>query len=158
MNNIIKLSNGSEVTWEEFSKWSANKQRNNLHPYRHFGKRSEETVMKIKESAKLWWEDRKKFTNVIAPNRGIPHSEETKRKIGEKSRARMKGVPKTEAHREAMRDAAAKRISSNGVLVTPIGEFIFKKNAAAALGISAPTLRHRILNNQSEYYYRCLPD
>jgi hypothetical protein len=158
MNEIIKFSNGIEVTWDEFSKWSANKQRNILNPHRNFGSRSEETVKKMSESVTLWWEERKKYVKVIAPNKGIPHSEETKRKIGAKSKERMKGVPKTEAHREAMRDAAAKRISKNGVLVTPIGKFIFKNSAADALGITVATLRRRIANNKSEYYYTSAHD
>jgi hypothetical protein len=158
MNEIIKLASGKEVTWEEFSKWSSNKQHNSLNPYRNFGPRSMETVEKMRESTTLWWEERKKYVKVIAPNRGIPHSEETKRKIGLKSKERMKGVPKSEAHREAMREAAAKRISKKGVLITPIGEFIFKYSAAAALGITVATLRTRIAKNKSEYYYNYSPD
>jgi len=145
MNEIIKLSNGSEVTWDEFSKWSSNKQRNNLNPYRNFGHRSKETREKMSSSTTLWWTERKQREKIIAPNRGTPHSEETKRKIGIDAKKRLTGVPKTEAHRQAMREAASRILGINTVIVTPFGEFNDKESAAAGSGIEIATLKYRML-------------
>jgi hypothetical protein len=46
MLDKIKLANGTEVSWEEFSRWSPNKQRQNLCPSKH----STETKQKIAQA------------------------------------------------------------------------------------------------------------
>ena len=152
--DTVKLANGTVVAWDEFSKWSAKKQRNSLCPYRHFGERSIETRLKISESGKKLWALRKEIGPTIAPNRGVPHTDATKKKIGMKSKERMQGVPKTEAHRQAMREAAARRLSGQTEIVTPIGTFKDLSTAATALGITLGSLKYRLVRKREEYFYK----
>jgi len=158
MLDTVKLANGTEVAWDEFSKWSANKQRNSLCPYRNFGERSMETRLKMSESGKKLWALRKEIGPTIAPNRGVPHTDETKKKIGMKIKERMQGVPKTEAHRQAMREAAARRLSGQTEIVTPIGTFKDLSTAATALGITLGSLKYRLVQKRDEYFYKKLLD
>jgi hypothetical protein len=50
MYDMVKLPNGKTVAWDEFSKWSENKQRCNLNNKNIGSKRTEEQKLKIKNS------------------------------------------------------------------------------------------------------------
>lgn len=50
MEDVLKLPNGKEVTWDEFSKWSDNKQRCNLENKNIGSKRTEVQKLNIKNS------------------------------------------------------------------------------------------------------------
>jgi len=158
MLDTVKLANGTEVAWDEFSKWSASKQRNNLVPYRNFGERSIETRLKMSETGKNKWAIRKKNGTTLAPNHGVPHTEETKQKISIKTKERLTGVPKTDAHRQAMRESAARRRTGLSEIVTPIGTFKDLSTAATALEITLASLRYRLAKKRNEYFYKKLLD
>ena len=75
MLNKVKLANGTEVTWEEFSKWSNNKQRMNLTPTFKGKTHSEES--RKKGGAK-----------VSKANKGHIVTAETRAKISESNKGR----------------------------------------------------------------------
>jgi hypothetical protein len=75
MLNKVKLANGSEVTWEEFSKWSNNKQRMSLTPSFKGKTHSEES--RKQGGAK-----------VSQANKGRIVSDETRAKISESTKGR----------------------------------------------------------------------
>lgn len=72
MLNKVKLANGTEVNWEEFSKWSPQKQHNSLLPPRLGIPISDEERKNRSKAQKL-----RHITN--------PTSDETKQKISEKN-------------------------------------------------------------------------
>ena len=158
MLETVKLANGTEVAWDEFSKWSSNKQRNNLVPYRNFGERSMETRLKMSVTGKNKWAIRKQRGTTLASNHGVPHTEETKQKMRLKAKDRLKGVPKSEAHRQAMKEATARRLTGQTEIVTPIGIFNDLLTAATALEITLGSLKYRLIQKRDEYFYKKLLD
>lgn len=155
MKDTVTLANGKSVSFDEFLTWSHQKQSNSLMPRRNFGKRRDGFAEEQSARIKDWWDARLKNGPVIAANRGVPHSEETKRKIGLKSKERMAGVAKSDDHRLAMSEAGkAAWVRRRGwsKLVTPAGTFESVKAAAAGVGVMEPTLRKRLKQMPNQYY------
>jgi hypothetical protein len=127
MLNTVKLANGTVVTWEEFSKWSSQKQRNSLLPPSLGHKATKEESENRSKAQKL-----RHIKN--------PTSEETKQKISEKHLNKKR----TDEHKEAMRKGWEKLKASGWTskkkgeplpsqwkrIVTPNGIFPSKKALA----------------------------
>jgi hypothetical protein len=155
MTDTVTLANGKTVSLDEFLTWNFQKQSNNLMPRRTFGKRRDGFAEEQSARIKDWWDERRKNGPVIAVNRGVPHSEETKRKIGLKTKERMAGVAKSDDHRLAMSEAGkAAWVKRRGwsKLVTPAGTFESVKAAAAGVGVIEQTLRKRLRDMPGQYY------
>ena len=97
MLNKVKLANGTEVDWEEFSLWTTRKQNMNLISH----KQSEESRKKLSIAGKgkvISEETREKLRNA---NLGKIVTEETRKKISKSS----KGKVISEQTRKKLRDA-----------------------------------------------------
>jgi hypothetical protein len=112
MDDIVKLANGTEVSWDEFSKWSSHKQ----------------------------------FMNVVNPNLGFVHSEESRYKMSQSKREKI-------ANGEIFFVNGDEHILSNPIS-TPKGVFKSKRSAAEAFGVSTKRIAGWIKNpNQQDFKY-----
>jgi hypothetical protein len=148
----ITTASGKVVSLDEFLCWSAHRQNVSMFPRKNFGKRRDGFAKEQSERIKAWWDERRKHGPIAAVNRGISHSEETKHKIGLKSSERLKGVPKSEAHKAAIRKASANRKKTLKEIVTPFGNFQNAEDAAKSIGIAMSTLKRRFSVSPEKYY------
>jgi hypothetical protein len=134
MLNKVKLANGSEVTWEEFTKWSNKKQIANLQPNRKGKKHTQASLNKRKETwlskdRSLTEEHKDKLRAIkrseeFKENLRVPLTEERKsklrgRKLSEETKNKLRG-------RKLSEEILAKRKATRAVTLmwhTPNGTF-----------------------------------
>jgi len=134
MLNKVKLANGTEVTWEEFSKWSARKQNASLQPNRKGKKHTQESLDKRKET---WLSADRSLTEEHKDKlRGIKRSEEFKANLRkpktDEQKSKLRGRKLSEETKNKLRgrklseETLAKRKATRAVTLmwhTPNGTF-----------------------------------
>lgn len=159
MLNKVKLANGTEVTWEEFSKWSPQKQHNSLLPP-SLGRKATKKESENRSKAQ-------KLRHIKNPT-----SEETKQKISDKNLNRKR----TEEHKETMRKGWEKLKASGWEnkhkgklnpslwrsIVTPNGVFPSKKALAeriykdmnlSSVAYASQKINYWLKKYPNHYYY-----
>ncbi len=155
MLNKVKLANGTEVDWEEFVKWSPQRQHNSLLPPSLGHKATKEESERRSKAQKL-----RHLKN--------PTSEETKQKIREKNLNKKR----TEEQKETMRKGWEKLKSSGWVsknkgesnpslwkrIVTPNGIFPSKKALAERIQKDLNLSSVAYANQKVNYWLKKYPN
>lgn len=165
MLDKVKLLNGTEVTWEEFSRWSVKKQRANLIKPNLPSK--EEMSRRIKEGRKKAGCDAKPRQKSVVqvqggficpyghfPNRAIAIKAATK--LGLKNALRKFGeLCKTEPQNYYYLNGRPKSNSTNKgrAIQTPYGTFPNVRTCATTLGVTTDRIYKRIKGSPKKYFY-----
>ena len=166
---LIPLKNGTTVSLDEFMSWSPQKQRGNL----VFQTVSEETRKKLSTAGLGRKKSDEEVENIRKAHIGKKLTEATKAKIS----ATTKGVKKSEETKAKMRDKVVSEETKAKIstarkgkltaeakakmgtakrkqVMTPKGLFHSVGEAAKGVGLTnTNTLRRRIKNQPTEYYY-----
>lgn len=144
----VILLNGKEVSWEEFSRWSSIKQRNNLIPK---SDEIRETLRNNRLGQKYSQETREKISHALLNI--PPHEREIINAKNKATRARI-----------ALKKAGkVKRVTTEnknkGEFVCPYGTFPTRALAAeaakaAGLEYAVSKLRDRTKNDPKNYYFK----
>jgi hypothetical protein len=142
MLNKVTLANGSQVTWEEFSRWSAIKQRYNLCPT----PTTQETRSKISKNSKSGTEEVKAKIKAVKAERGI----------GDDARSKMgwsKGVKRTETNRRNLQLTADPR-----QIHTPNGIFANRAELIDRLMLDLNLANRTLASNKISYWLKRFPN
>lgn len=177
MDDIVKLANGKEVSWDEFSKWSGHKQyMNTINP--NLGKQYSDVVRRnMSESKKekiangeltfKKGDDHPKSHPVSTP-KGLFGSRLSAAQAYGVSLKRFSGWIKNPRFKDfkfiddSFRDSLIKQKKREGsevrsarAVITPLGRFDTVKSACAALEITLGTFYERLRDERykSSYYY-----
>lgn len=140
MDDIIKLANGTEVSWDEFSKWSATKQNSNtINPTM----REVQTPLGIFPSV---------ASAALANNLSV-HS--LRRKLNSNEFYEFRYLDnKKYSHKNRAYNTKGKANPMARRLMTPLGEFETLLSAMEALNISRDVLNNRCKSEKfKDYYY-----
>jgi len=140
MNDIIKLANGKEVAWDEFSKWSATKQKSNtINP----------TMRKVQTPLGIF----PSIASAALANNISAHSLRRKLNSNEFDEFRYIDNQKN-SHKNRVYNTKGEANPMARRIMTPLGQFETLNSAAAALNISLDVLNKRSKSEKfKDYYY-----
>lgn len=165
MLDKVKLLNGTEVTWEEFSRWSVKKQRANLiKPNLPSKEEMSRLIREGRRKAGLYDESRTQAVVVVQGGFSCPYGLFPSRAMAIKAAASMglknaqrkfgnlcKTEPQNYYYLNGRRKTSS--ISKARAINTPFGIFPNVKACAESLGVTCDRIYKRVKGSPSKYFY-----
>jgi hypothetical protein len=165
MLDKVKLLNGTEVTWEEFSRWSVQKQKANLtRPVLPSKKEMSRRIKEGRKKAGLYDKDRPKPIIEVQggfvcpyghfPNRAMAIKAATNLglKNAQKKFSRLcKSEPENYYYINGPRKANG--TNKGRAIQTPYGIFPNVRTCAASLGVTTDKIYIRVKGSPKKYFY-----
>jgi hypothetical protein len=165
MLNTVKLINGTEVSWEEFSRWSVKKQRANLvKPNLPSKKEMSKLIKEGRRKAGLYDKSRPQAVVVVQGGFSCPYGLFPSRAMAIKAAASLglknaqrkfgdlcKTEPQNYYYLNGRRKSNGK--SKARAIKTPFGTFPNVKACAESLGVTCDRIYKRVKGSPSKYFY-----